>query len=166
MEEIWNLLVIVYWGVVGITLLLIIISLVFPTHIYSIDDVSENKQDIYNCVLELIEDDLGIRIRKPSIHFKYQYDENLRGYYQQSNHSITLFMENSNVNSFLLTLIEEIHHSIFVSTITTMRVYQLYDKKVGYDNNPLEYSAKVYARTKFNDIHQILKKRGLIKYKV
>ena len=166
MEEIWNLLVIVYWGVVGITLLLIIISLVFPTHIYSIDDVSDNKQDIYNCVLELIEDDLGIRIRKPSIHFKYQYDDNLRGYYQQSNHSITLFMENSNVNSFLLTLIEEIHHSIFVSTSTTMKVYELYDKKVGYDNNPLEYSAKVYARTKFNYIHQILKKRGLIKYKV
>ena len=67
MEEIWNLLVIVYWGVVGGTLLLIIISLVFPTHIYSIDHVSDNKQDIYNCVLELVEDDLGIRIRKPDI---------------------------------------------------------------------------------------------------
>lgn len=75
-------------------------------------------------------------------------------------------MENSNVNLFLLTLIEEIHHSIFVSTSTTMKVYQLYDKKVGYDKNPLEYSEKVHARSKFKHIHRILKKRGLIKYKV
>ena len=166
MEEIWTLLVIGYWVVLGITLLLTIISLVFLTYVFSIDEVSSDKKKIYDCVLELIEKDLEIKIKKPSIHFEYRNNDNLRGYYQQFDHSITLFMENLNVNSFLLTLVEEIHHSIFVSTSTTMKVYQLYDKKVGYDNNPLEYSAKVYARSKFKYIHRILKKRGLIKYKV
>ena len=43
---------------------------------------------------------------------------------------------------------------------------KLYDRKVGYENNPLEYAAKVYARNKFKSIHRILKKRGLIRYKV
>ena len=166
MEEIWGLLVIGYWVVLGITLLLTIISLVFPTYVFSIDEVSSDKKEIYYCVLELIEEDFEIKIKKPSIHFEYRNNDNLRGYYQQIDHSITLFMENLNVHSFILTLVEEIHHSIFVSTSTTMKVYQLYDKKVGYDNNPLEYSAKVYARSKFKYIHRILKKKGLIKYKV
>ena len=39
-------------------------------------------------------------------------------------------------------------------------------RKVGYENNPLEYAAKVYARDKFKSIHRVLKKKGLIRYKV
>ena len=80
MEEIWDLLVIGYWSVFGITLLLIIISLVFPTYVFSIDEVSSDKKKIYYCVLELIEEDLEIKIKKPSIHFEYRNNDNLRGY--------------------------------------------------------------------------------------
>ena len=47
-----------------------------------------------------------------------------------------------------------------------MKIYEIYDKKVGYKNNPLEYAAKVYALNNFRSIHRVLKKRGLIRYKV
>ena len=70
------------------------------------------------------------------------------------------------MRSFIITLVEEIHHSIFVSTKSGIKIYQTYDKKVGYENNPLEYAAKVYALNNFRSIHRVLKKRCLILYRV
>ena len=64
----------------------------------------------------------------------------------------------------MLTLIEEIHHSAFVSTKSGINLYELYDRKVGYKNNPLEYAAKLYALKNFRSIHRKLKKQGGIMY--
>ena len=99
--------------------------------------------------------------------YDYSPNDEFRGFYQQNNHSITLCLKNLyNIHSFILTLTEEIHHSIFVSTKSGIKIYELYDRKVGYDNNPLENAAKVYARDKFKSIHRVLKNRGLIRYRV
>ena len=167
MSEILGLLVIGYWVVTGASLIMVIIKLLIPQHIFTIDEVAEYKSEVYNCVLELIQEDLGVQIKGLTVIYDYSPNDEFKGFYQQENHSITLFLENlDNVHSFILTLLEEIHHSIFVSTKSGIKIYELYDKKVGYDNNPLEYAAKVYARDKFKSIHRVLKKKGLIRYKV
>jgi hypothetical protein len=167
MSEIWDLLVIGYWVVTGATLIMVIIKLLFPQYIFTIDEVTENKSEIYSCVLELIQDDLGVQIKGLRVIYDYSPNDEFKGFYQQEDHSITLCLKNlDDVHSFILTLIEEIHHSIFVSTKSGIKIYELYDRKVGYDNNPLEYAAKVYALNNFKSIHRVLKKRGLICYKV
>ena len=167
MSEIWVLLVIGYWVVTGASLIMVIIKLLIPQYIFTIDEVTEYKSEVYNCVLELIQEDLGVQIKGLTVIYDSSPNDELRGCYQQNDHSITLYLKNlDNVHSFILTLIEEIHHSIFVSTKSGIKIYELYDKKVGYGNNPLEYAAKVYARDKFKSIHKVLKKRGLIRYKV
>ena len=167
MTEIWDLLVIGYWVVTGATLIMVIIKLLFPQYIFTIDEVTENKSEVYNCVLELIKEDLGVQIKSLTVIYNSSPNDELRGCYQQNDHSITLYLKNlESVHSFTLTLVEEIHHAIFLSTRQTMKTYEAYDKKVGYENNPLEYAAKVYARDKFKSIHKVLKKRGLIRYKV
>ena len=146
---------------------MVIIKLLFPQYILTIDEVTENKSEIYNCVLELIQDDLGVQIKGLTVIYDYSPNDEFKGFYQQEDHSITLCLKNlDNVHSFILTLIEEIHHSIFVSTKSGIKIYELYERKVGYENNPLEYAAKVYARDKFKSIHRVLKKNGLIRYKV
>ena len=105
--------------------------------------------------------------QNPTICFDYRPNDKLRGVYHQQNHSITLYLDNlENVHSWILTLIEEIHHSAFVSTKSGIKLYELYDRKVGYENNPLEYAAKLYAVKNFSSIHRKLKKQGLIRYKV
>jgi hypothetical protein len=167
MEELWELLVIGYWVVVGGVGLLLTIKLMIQHHIYSIDDVCSDKDECYEEVIGTLEDDLGISIKKPHIIFDYSPNDEMRGFYDPNNHSITLFLKNlDSVYDFTLTLTEEIHHSVFVNTRSGMNIYNKYDKIVGYDNNPLEYSAKQYAKEKFRLIHRILKKRGLIQYKV
>jgi hypothetical protein len=167
MSEIWDLLVIGYWVVTGATLIMVIIKLLFPQYIFTIDEVTENKSEIYSCVLELIQDDLGVQIKGLRVIYDYSPNDEFKGFYQQEDHSITLCLKNlDDVHSFILTLIEEIHHSIFVSTKSGIKIYELYEKKVGYENNPLEYAAKVYARDKFKSIHRVLKKKGVIRYKV
>ncbi|SED60517.1 hypothetical protein SAMN04487765_0480 [Tenacibaculum sp. MAR_2010_89] len=167
MSEILGLLLVGYLVVTGASLIIVIIKLLIPQHIFTIDEVAEYKSEVYNCVLELIQEDLGVQIKGLTVIYDYSPNDEFKGFYQQENHSITLFLENlDNVHSFILTLLEEIHHSIFVSTKSGIKIYELYDKKVGYDNNPLEYAAKVYARDKFKSIHRVLKKKGLIRYKV
>jgi hypothetical protein len=167
MNEVWNIVVIAYWIIFGVTLLTIILKITIPYYIFSIDEVTENKSEIYNCVLELIQDDLGVQIKGLRVIYDYSPNDEFKGFYQQEDHSITLCLKNlDDVHSFILTLIEEIHHSIFVSTKSGIKIYELYDRKVGYDNNPLEYAAKVYALNNFKSIHRVLKKRGLIRYKV
>ncbi len=169
MEEIWGLLVVGYWVVVGVTIVLILIPLIIPQHIYEIDDVCDDKYEVYTCIIEYIENDFGIKIKRPSILFDYTKNNDLKGVYHPSNHSISLFiLSTDSVYSFTLTLIEELHHSVYVSKSVrgSYSVYQLYDRLVGYDNNPLEYSAKIYATSNFNSIHRILKKRRLVRYKV
>ena len=110
---------------------------------------------------------MGVKIQNLTITFDYSSKNEYRGYYEQNTHSVKLYHENlDNVHSWIITLIEEIHHSIFVSTKSGVRMYELYDRKVGYDNNPLEYAAKLYAVNNFRTIHRILKKQGLIRYKV
>ena len=167
MSEIWDLLVIGYLVVTGASLIIVIIKLLIPQHIFTIDEVAEYKSEVYNCVLELIQEDLGVQIKGLTVIYDSTPNDELRGCYQQNNHSITLYLKNlDNVHSFILTLTEEIHHSIFVSTKSGIKIYELYERKVGYENNPLEYAAKVYARDKFKSIHRVLKKNGLIRYKV
>ena len=167
MSEIWDLLVIGYWVVTGATLIMVIVKLLFPQYVFTIDEVTEYKSEVYNCVLELIQDDLGVQIKDLRVIYDYSPNDEFKGFYQQEDHSITLCIENlDSVHSFILTLIEEIHHSIFVSTKSGVKIYLLYNRKVGYKNNPLEYAAKVYARNKFKSIHRNLKKRGLIRYKL
>ena len=167
MSEVWSLVVVVYMIITGASLIMVIIKLLIPQYIFTIDEVTEYKSEVYNCVLELIQEDLGVQIKGLTVIYDYSPNDEFKGFYQQENHSITLFLENlDNVHSFILTLLEEIHHSIFVSTKSGIKIYELYDKKVGYDNNPLEYAAKVYARDKFKSIHRVLKKNGLIRYKV
>ena len=152
MSEIWDLLVIGYWVVTGASLIMVIIKLLFPQYIFTIDEVTEYKSEVYNCVLELIQDDLGVQIKGLRVIYDYSPNDEFKGFYQQEDHSITL--------------IEEIHHSIFVSTKSGIKIYELYDRKVGYYNNPLEYAAKVYALNNFKSIHRVLKNRGLIRYRV
>jgi hypothetical protein len=167
MSEIWELVLVGYMIITGASLIMVIIKLLIPQYIFTIDEVTEYKSEVYNCVLELIQEDLGVQIKGLTVIYDYYPNDEFKGFYQQENHSITLFLENlDNVHSFILTLLEEIHHSIFVSTKSGIKIYELYDKKVGYDNNPLEYAAKVYARDKFKSIHRVLKKKGLIRYKV
>ena len=167
MSEVWSLVVIGYMIITGASLIMVIIKLLIPQYIFIIDEVTEYKSEVYNCVLELVQEDLGVQIKGLRVIYDYSPNDEFQGFYQQENHSITLFLENlDNVHSFILTLLEEIHHSIFVSTKSGIKIYELYDKKVGYDNNPLEYAAKVYARDKFKSIHRVLKKKGLIRYKV
>tara|TARA_B110000902_G_scaffold245382_1_gene299483 strand:+ start:490 stop:993 length:504 start_codon:yes stop_codon:yes gene_type:complete len=167
MSEIWSLVVIGFWVLMVISLLVIILKMTIPYYIFSIDDVCNNKMEIYKCIVEFIEEDFGIDIQNPTIDFNYELNDEYRGYYDQNDHSIKLYLQNlENVRSFILTLVEEIHHSIFVSTKSSMKTYQSYDKKVGYENNPLEFSAKVYSITNFKSIHMILQKRGLILYRV
>jgi hypothetical protein len=167
MSEIWELVLVGYMIITGASLIMVIIKLLIPQYIFTIDEVTEYKSEVYNCVLELIQEDLGVQIKGLTVIYDYSPNDEFKGFYQQENHSITLFLENlDNVHSFILTLIEEIHHSIFVSTKSGIKIYELYEKKVGYENNPLEYAAKVYARDKFKSIHRVLKKNGLIRYKV
>jgi len=167
MSEIWSLLVIVYIIIMVISLLVVILKMTIPYYIFSIDDVCNNKMEIYKCIVEFIEEDFGIDIQNPTIDFNYELNDEYRGYYDQNDHSIKLYLQNlENVRSFIITLVEEIHHSIFVSTKSGIKIYQTYDKKVGYENNPLEYAAKVYALNNFRSIHRVLKKRCLILYRV
>ena len=167
MSEIWELVLVGYVIITGASLIMVIIKLLIPQYIFTIDEVTEYKSEVYNCVLELIQEDLGVQIKGLTVIYDYSPNDEFKGFYQQENHSITLFLENlDNVHSFILTLIEEIHHSIFVSTKSGIKIYELYERKVGYENNPLEYAAKVYARDKFKSIHRVLKKKGLIRYKV
>jgi hypothetical protein len=167
MSEIWELVLVGYMIITGASLIMVIIKLLIPQYIFTVDEVTEYKSEVYNCVLELIQEDLGVQIKGLTVIYDYSPNDEFKGFYQQENHSITLFLENlDNVHSFILTLIEEIHHSIFVSTKSGIKIYELYERKVGYENNPLEYAAKVYARDKFKSIHRVLKKNGLIRYKV
>jgi hypothetical protein len=167
MSEIWSLVVIGYWVLMGVMILMLLLKLLIPQYIFTIDDVSNNKMEIYKCIVEFIEEDFGIDIQNPTIDFNYELNDEYRGYYDQNDHSIKLYLQNlENVRSFIITLVEEIHHSIFVSTKSGIKIYQTYDKKVGYENNPLEYAAKVYALNNFRSIHRVLKKRGLILYRV
>ena len=167
MNQFWNIIIVIYWIVMGCSLLMVIIKLIIPQYIFSIEEVTEDKEQVFQTVLNVIERDLGVRVNGLSINYDYTKNDKLQGYYDPSNHSITLFVDNmETVHSFILTITEEIHHSIFVSSKSGMKLYQSYHRKVGYDNNPLEYSAKVYARDKFKSIHRNLKKSGLIRYKV
>jgi len=167
MNEVWNIVVIAYWIIFGVTLLTIILKITIPYYIFSIDEVTENKEQVFQSVLKVIEKDFSIRVNGLLINYDYTKNDELQGCYDPSNHCITLFMDNlETVNSYILTLTEEIHHSIFISTKSGIKIYELYDKKVGYENNPLEYAAKVYALNNFKSIHRVLKKRGLIRYKV
>ena len=167
MDGIWDYIVVIYWILMGFSLLMVTLKLIIPQYIFSIDEVTENKEQVFQSVLKVIEKDFSIRVNGLLINYDYTKNDELQGCYDPSNHSITLFMDNlETVNSYILTLTEEIHHSIFVSTKSGIKIYELYDKKVGYDNNPLEYAAKVYALNNFKSIHRILKKRGLIRYKV
>ena len=167
MDGIWDYIVVIYWIVMGCSLMMVTLKLFIPQYIFSIEEVTEDKEQVFQTVLHVIERDLGVRVNGLSINYEYSENDELKGYYDPRNHSITLFIDNlETVHSFLLTITEEIHHSIFVSSKSGMKLYQSYHRKVGYDNNPLEYSAKVYARDKFKQIHRILKKKGLISYKV
>ena len=150
-----------------ISLLVVILKMTIPYYIFSIDEVTKNKSEVYHCLLELIQKDLGIDIQNPTIDFNYELNDEYRGLYDQNYHCITLYLQNlEDVRSFILTLTEEIHHSIFVSTRQTMKIYDYYNEKVGYNQNPLEYAAKVYAQNKFKSIHRVSKKRGVIRYKL
>ena len=165
MNGIWDYLFVGYWVIVAIYSVIYLIKLLFPHYIYSIDDVSKNKSDVYHCVIEFVKEDFGIDFRVPTINFIYDSNDEMKGCYEQKSHSITLYIENlDSIHSFILTLIEEIHHSVFVSTKSSIKIYELYDRKVGYDNNPLESAAKLYSVNKFRSIHRKLKKRGLISY--
>lgn len=167
MSEVWSLVVVVYMIIMVISLLVIILKMTIPYYIFSIDDVCNNKMEIYKCIVEFIEEDLGVQIKDLRVIYDYSPNDEFKGFYQQEDHSITLFLENlDNVHSFILTLTEEIHHSIFVSTKSGIKIYLLYNRKVGYENNPLEYAAKVYARDKFKSVHRVLKKKGLIRYRL
>jgi hypothetical protein len=167
MSKIWDLLVVGYFIVMGLSILMILLKLLIPHLIFSIDEVCDNKRELCNCVINYIENEMGVTIQNLTINFDYLPNDEYRGYYQQNTHSVTLYHENlGNVYSWILTLIEEIHHSIFVSTKSGIKIYELYDRKVGYENNPLEYAAKLYAVKNFRSIHRKLKKQGLISYKV
>ena len=167
MSEIWELVLVGYVIITGASLIMVIIKLLIPQYIFTIDEVTEYKSEVYNCVLELIQEDLGVQIKGLTVIYDYSPNDEFKGFYQQEDHSITLCLKNlDDVHSFIITLIEEIHHSIFVSTKSGIKIYELYDRKVGYENNPLEYAAKVYALNNFKSIHRVLKKRGLICYKL
>ena len=167
MSEIWSLLVIVYIIIRVISLLVVILKMTIPYCIFSIDEVTKNKSEVYHCLLELIQKDLGIDIQNPTIDFNYELNDEYKGLYDHNYHCITLYLQNlENVKSFILTLVEEIHHSIFVSKKSEIKLYLSYEKKVGYINNPLEYAAKVYALNNFIPLHRILKEKGVICYRV
>ena len=83
MSEIWDLLVIGYWVVTGAALIMVIIKLLFPQYIFTIDEVTENKSEIYNCVLELIQDDLGVQIKGLRVIYDYSPNDEFKGFYNR-----------------------------------------------------------------------------------
>jgi hypothetical protein len=162
--ETWE---VIYFSLFGLVTLYYLLKSVIPHHIYSIDQVCTDKNKYYDGVIRTLEADLGISIKKPQIVFEYKPNDELKGFYDAKSHSITLYLKNlDTVHDFTLTLIEEIHHSIFVNSALGINVYQKYEKIVGYDNNPLEYSAKQFAKEKFRLIHREMSNEGLISYKV
>ncbi len=154
-----------YWIFMAILLIVLIPKLIFPHYIFSIEDVCNDKKNLCYFVLELIEKDLEVQINNLSIYIIEEPNDDFKGFYHSDYHSIYLYVDNiDSVYSFIITLVEEIHHSVFLSTKFGMKLYEEFDKKVGYVNNPLEYSAKIYARKKFRSIHKALIKCGFIKY--
>ena len=104
MSEILGLLLVGYLVVTGASLIIVIIKLLIPQHIFTIDEVAEYKSEVYNCVLELIQEDLGVQIKGLTVIYDYSPNDEFKGFYQQENHSITLFLENlDNVHSFIYT---------------------------------------------------------------
>jgi hypothetical protein len=167
MSEIWKLLVIGYMIITGASLIMVTIKLLIPQYIFSIDEICTNKYQVCDCVINYIQEDLGVTVHNLTIDFDYEPNDEFSGSYLQETHTVTLYHHNlDNVHSWILTLVEEIHHAIFLSTRQTMKTYHAYDKKVGYGNNPLECAAKVYALNNFRSIHRVLKNRGLIRYRV
>ena len=67
MSEIWDLLVVGYWIVMGFMIILVFIKVLIPQYIFSIDDVCVNKDQVCDYVVEFIEKDLGISVQNPTI---------------------------------------------------------------------------------------------------
>jgi len=167
MDDIWNILVVAYFIVMGLSIFMVLLKLWIPHLIFSIDEVCENKKELCDFIIDYMEMEMGVSIQKLTIRFDYLPNEEYLGYYQQDNHSITLCEDNiNNVHCWILTIVEEIHHALFVSTKSSMKMYESFNRKVGYQNNPLEYSAKLYAANNFKSIHRKLKKQSLIRYKL
>ena len=79
MSEIGDLLVIGNWVVTGTSLIMVIIKLLFPQYIFTTDEVTENKSEIYYRVLELIQDDLGVQIKDLEVIYDIPPIMNLEG---------------------------------------------------------------------------------------
>ena len=89
MSEIWELVLVGYVIITGASLIMVIIKLLFPQYIFTIDQVTERKSEVYNCVLELIQDDLGVQVKDLRVIYDYSPNDEFKGFYQQENHSIT-----------------------------------------------------------------------------
>ena len=91
MEGMWDLLVIGYWVIMGILSLLILIKLLVPQHIFSIDDICTSKIQVCEYVITYIQDDLGVTVENLNIKFNYEPNDELRGCYDHGNHTIILY---------------------------------------------------------------------------
>ena len=80
MSEICELLVIGYWVVTGASLIMVIIKLLFPQYVFTIDEVTERKSEVYNCVLELIQDDLDVQIKGLRVIYDYSPNDEFKGF--------------------------------------------------------------------------------------
>ena len=81
MEEIWDIIIVIYWVLMGGSLLMIIVKLIIPHYLFSIDDVTKNKAEVFQSVLNVIEGDLGIQVKGLSIKYDYTKNDELKGYW-------------------------------------------------------------------------------------
>jgi len=84
MSEIWELVLVGYMIITGASLIMVIIKLLIPQYIFTIDEVTEYKSEVYNCVLELIQEDLGVQIKGLTVIYDSSPNDELRGCYQQN----------------------------------------------------------------------------------
>ena len=90
MSEVWSLVVIGYMIITGASLIVVIIKLLIPQYIFTIDEVTEYKSEVYNCVLELIQEDLGVTLHNLTINFNYRPNDEFRGCFQHETNTVTL----------------------------------------------------------------------------
>ena len=55
----------------GCSLMMVTIKLIIPQYIFSMDEVTQNKEQVFQTVLNVIERDLGVRVNGLSINYDY-----------------------------------------------------------------------------------------------
>lgn len=75
MDDIWNILVVGYFIVMGLSIFMVLLKLWIPHLIFSIDEVCENKKELCDFIIDYMEMEMGVSIQKLTINFDYLPNE-------------------------------------------------------------------------------------------